>query len=245
MWGFLFLYWTLPSTAIILLVSRLLTVHLDADNLFEINRYLDRNIKFRLAFREFGTCMGISCQSEQTTEKDRAVDLKVYADAIITAWDPYMELSISEVLTPEDLRPITRVMYASALIPGGDFVPVFFSAELARCLLIGIFQLSVRDTWALNRMLPRLSEQNYADVGNWMSKIELYHVLAVRKPCLCSKTETMQCIMNIRRDIFPSPENDRPSTCNRHFIVQELRPPVSTMKSFSEECRWHIARPVR
>ncbi|CAL5867402.1 uncharacterized protein PFLUO_LOCUS1621 [Penicillium psychrofluorescens] len=87
-------------------------------NLFEINRYLERNIKFRLAFREFGTCMGIQCQSLQTTEKDRAVDLKVYADAIITAWDPYMDLSISAGLTPEDLRPITRVMYASALIPG-------------------------------------------------------------------------------------------------------------------------------
>ncbi|KAJ5625679.1 hypothetical protein N7510_001988 [Penicillium lagena] len=91
-----------------------------ADNLFEINRYLERNIKFRLAFREFGTCMGIQCQSLQTTEKDRAVDLKVYADAIIAAWDPYMELSISAGLTPEDLRPITRVMYASALIPGGE-----------------------------------------------------------------------------------------------------------------------------
>ncbi|KAJ5084546.1 hypothetical protein NUU61_009125 [Penicillium alfredii] len=87
-------------------------------NLFEINRYLDRNIKFRLAFREFGTCMGVQCQSEQTTEKDQAVDLKTYSDAIIAAWDPYMELSISEGLTPEDLRPITRVMYASALIPG-------------------------------------------------------------------------------------------------------------------------------
>ncbi|KAI9934274.1 hypothetical protein MW887_005348 [Aspergillus wentii] len=92
-------------------------------NLFEINRYLDRNIKHRLAFREFGTCMGIQCQTEQPSEKERAVDLKVYADAIITAWDPYMELSISSDLTPLDLRPITRVMYASALIPGAiDFV---------------------------------------------------------------------------------------------------------------------------
>lgn len=30
-----------------------------------------------------------------------------------------MELSINEGLTPEDLRPITRVMYATALMPGG------------------------------------------------------------------------------------------------------------------------------
>jgi hypothetical protein len=88
------------------------------DNLFEINQYLERNIKFRLAFREFGTCMGIQCQSE-VKGKERAVDLKCYSDAIIAAWDPYMQLSISDDLTPEDLRPITRVMYASALIPGG------------------------------------------------------------------------------------------------------------------------------
>lgn len=90
-------------------------------DLFEINRYLERNIKFRLAFREFGTCLGVQCQSEQATEKESAVNLKVYADSIITAWDPYMELSISTGLTPDDLRPITRVMYASALIPGGEF----------------------------------------------------------------------------------------------------------------------------
>jgi hypothetical protein len=89
------------------------------DNLFEINRYLERNIKFRLAFREFGTSMGIQCQSEVAAEKERSVDLKCYSDAIIAAWDPYMELAISDDLTPEDLRPITRAMYASALIPGG------------------------------------------------------------------------------------------------------------------------------
>jgi hypothetical protein len=80
-------------------------------DLFEINRYLERNIKYRLAFREFGTCLGALCQGSE--------DLKVYADAIVTAWDPYMELSISAGMDPDDLRPITRVMYASALIPGG------------------------------------------------------------------------------------------------------------------------------
>lgn len=63
--------------------------------------------------------MGIQCQSEVDAEKERTVDLKCYSDAIIAAWDPYMQLSISDDLTPEDLRPITRVMYASALIPGG------------------------------------------------------------------------------------------------------------------------------
>ncbi|KAJ5654338.1 hypothetical protein N7490_001341 [Penicillium lividum] len=92
-------------------------------NLFEIDQYLTRNIKFRLAFREFGTCMGCSCQAQQTTDKERAAELKTWADTIISAWDPYMELSISDNLTPEDLRPITRVMYASALNPGGYLGP--------------------------------------------------------------------------------------------------------------------------
>ncbi|CEJ54316.1 hypothetical protein PMG11_00634 [Penicillium brasilianum] len=87
-------------------------------DMFEINRYLERSIKFRLAFREFGTCLGLQCESEQTGEKERAVDFKSWADAIIVAWDPYMELSTSTGLTPADLRPITRVMFASALIPG-------------------------------------------------------------------------------------------------------------------------------
>lgn len=91
-----------------------------ADNLFEIDQYLQRNIKFRLAFREFGTCMGAQCQSEHMTEKEGSVDLKNWADSIITAWDPYMDLTISQELTPDDLKPITRVMYASALIPGGE-----------------------------------------------------------------------------------------------------------------------------
>ncbi|EYE94338.1 uncharacterized protein EURHEDRAFT_378221 [Aspergillus ruber CBS 135680] len=87
-------------------------------DLFEINRYLERNIKYRLAFREFGTSLGAQCQSQQSTEKDRAVDLKHYADAIIAAWDPYMELTMSSDLMHDDLRPITRVMYATALMPG-------------------------------------------------------------------------------------------------------------------------------
>lgn len=93
----------------------------EVDDLFEINRYLERNPKYRLAFREFGTALGAQCQSHQSTEKDRAVDLKNYADAIITAWDPYMELTLGSDLMHDDLRPITRVMYATALVPGGEF----------------------------------------------------------------------------------------------------------------------------
>lgn len=63
--------------------------------------------------------MGAQCQSEHMTEKEGSLDLKSWADSIIAAWDPYMELTISKGLTPDSLKPITRVMYASALIPGG------------------------------------------------------------------------------------------------------------------------------
>jgi hypothetical protein len=66
--------------------------------------------------------MGIECQAERANEKECAVDLKTFSSAIIAAWDPYMELSISDNLTPEDLRPITRAMYAAALIPGGKSI---------------------------------------------------------------------------------------------------------------------------
>lgn len=104
-------------------------------DLFEINRYLERNIKYRLAFREFGTCLGALCQGTE--------DLKVYADAIITAWDPYMELRVSGDIAPDDLRPITRVMYASALIPGGKLPRLRYNAY-ADCSL----SVSTGFSWA-------------------------------------------------------------------------------------------------
>ncbi|PKY04236.1 hypothetical protein P168DRAFT_236865 [Aspergillus campestris IBT 28561] len=86
--------------------------------LFELDNYLNRSIQRRLAFREFGTGLGLQCMAGQSSEKDRAVDLTKYAQAILDAWNPYMRVSSESSTTPEDLRPITRVMYAAALIPG-------------------------------------------------------------------------------------------------------------------------------
>lgn len=93
------------------------------DDLFEINQYLERSIKFRLAFREFGTCVGIQCMSEESSEKERSIDLRAYADKILDSWNIYMERSMYTDATPDDLRPITRVMYAAALLPGGKSCP--------------------------------------------------------------------------------------------------------------------------
>ncbi|KAL4876014.1 hypothetical protein BJY04DRAFT_210899 [Aspergillus karnatakaensis] len=86
-------------------------------DLFEVKEYLSRSTSHRLAFREFGTALGIRCLAEQGSEKDKAVDLKVYADRILESWKGNMQDSIEDG-TPEDLKPITRVMYAAALIPG-------------------------------------------------------------------------------------------------------------------------------
>ncbi|KAI2824793.1 hypothetical protein CBS115989_214 [Aspergillus niger] len=95
-------------------------------DLFENKRYLQRDPRYRLAFREFGAAMGIRCVAEQQAEKDTAVDLKVYADQIVDFWAPYMAGEEEDDI--EDLRPITQVMYASALIPGA-FCRGFFDNE--------------------------------------------------------------------------------------------------------------------
>jgi len=84
--------------------------------LFNENRYIENDLQFRLAFRDFGTCLGIGCISGKESINDDIVDLKIRSDEIMTQWQKH----ISSSLTPEDLRPITRVMYASALIPGGE-----------------------------------------------------------------------------------------------------------------------------
>lgn len=109
------------------------------DNLFEINRYLERPIKYRLAFREFGTCVGILCHSEQEKgdKGQRAPDLAVYGDAIVQSWEPYMDLALAAGLTEDDLKPITRAMYATALIPGGEFV-AFGYFLLVECVLLTV-----------------------------------------------------------------------------------------------------------
>lgn len=78
-----------------------------ADALFEEERYLQRSMRQRLAFREFGTVLGIKCDTSDSS-------LGKQAERIIGQWQKFME---SE--TPDDLRAITMVMYAAALVPGG------------------------------------------------------------------------------------------------------------------------------
>jgi hypothetical protein len=52
--------------------------------------------------------MGIGCYGGD----DR---LQEWAAEIVDSWEKHMSQ------TPGDLRPITQVMYAAAIIPGGEF----------------------------------------------------------------------------------------------------------------------------
>ncbi|KUI72949.1 hypothetical protein VM1G_08256 [Cytospora mali] len=86
----------------------------DTMKLFD-SGYFDRDIERRLAFREFGTALGIRCQCE---DQDGWVDR---ADTITTMWRDAGLLEggwKSRVNTDHDLAPITLVMYAAALVPG-------------------------------------------------------------------------------------------------------------------------------
>ncbi|KAK3996008.1 hypothetical protein QBC44DRAFT_232754 [Cladorrhinum sp. PSN332] len=67
---------------------------------------LGRDATRRLAFREFGMCLGLECFGTDG-------EFKKGAEAVVDFWQGYLENS-----EDEDLRPITLVMYAAALIPG-------------------------------------------------------------------------------------------------------------------------------
>ncbi|KAI0716809.1 hypothetical protein C8Q76DRAFT_692387 [Earliella scabrosa] len=96
-------------------------------------QYFDGPARFRLAFREFGTCLGIRSHlsllaraGEDTEgEKERA-SLTALADKVIATWA--LSLDGTPPLVPHGLRSITLVMYATAHIPGA-FVKGFFGGE--------------------------------------------------------------------------------------------------------------------
>ncbi|KAL2200913.1 PrpF protein-domain-containing protein [Corynascus similis CBS 632.67] len=67
-----------------------------------------RDASRRLAFREFGTCLGLRCYGADG-------EIENGVRAVVEFWHRHIESS-----TEEDLRPISLVMYAAALIPGGN-----------------------------------------------------------------------------------------------------------------------------
>ncbi|KAI1777964.1 hypothetical protein F4818DRAFT_331237 [Hypoxylon cercidicola] len=68
-----------------------------------------RREPYRLAFREFGACLGIKCY-----EDDPARPLHEGAQVVLDAWAGKVLMKGAG----EDLRPINLAMYAAALIPG-------------------------------------------------------------------------------------------------------------------------------
>jgi len=86
----------------------------DCEGLFE-KKYFEGNRKERLAFREFGTVLGVKCALGR--------DLASKAEAIIKDWEaegvvPVPTSAVQNSNATANLYPITAVMYAAALIPG-------------------------------------------------------------------------------------------------------------------------------
>ena len=68
--------------------------------------YMSISTHRRLAFREYGTCLGIGCMKAPDKK------LQAYRDSITETWEKHRSS------TPGDLRAISEVMRAAALIPG-------------------------------------------------------------------------------------------------------------------------------
>ncbi|KAI1877997.1 uncharacterized protein JN550_000179 [Neoarthrinium moseri] len=73
---------------------------------------LGRRMSYRLAFREFGACLGVKCYEDK--------QLIQGTHALLGSWEEVMYET-----TPEDLFAITLVMYAAALIPGAFYLGYF------------------------------------------------------------------------------------------------------------------------
>src|SRR3569833_3097566 len=75
-------------------------------------RLRGRDAGHRLAFREFGLALGVECFAGDAAHASLRRQVQ---DDIVSFWETYLEESLDE-----DLRPISLVMYAAALIPGGE-----------------------------------------------------------------------------------------------------------------------------
>ena len=91
--------------------------------------YFNGNTKKRLAFREFGTALGMICGSDGDDWERRA-------EQLTTTWEkaglvPIPEKGNAAGMNAEgDLPPITETMYAAGLISGGEFNDLMCSVWL-------------------------------------------------------------------------------------------------------------------
>lgn len=81
--------------------------------------YFKRDVRRRLAFREFGTVLGIRCAlaHEPWWEQQAEEIMKTWEDAGVV---PVPRENCTNLNASPDLVPITLVMYAAALEPGGE-----------------------------------------------------------------------------------------------------------------------------
>ncbi|EKM55624.1 uncharacterized protein PHACADRAFT_195663 [Phanerochaete carnosa HHB-10118-sp] len=98
-----------------------------------VNRYFEYPLERRLAFREFGTCLGIKCASILSESQEENEDLVGLAENILDQWEGSEtgDEKLNGVIKKQVLRPITKVMYATALVPG----EIFYKAAMTYALL--------------------------------------------------------------------------------------------------------------
>jgi hypothetical protein len=93
----------------------------DLAELFEEGCF-DMPMKGRLAFREYGTCLGIAAATEGEDWSERGKKITQAWEETGVVPDPDQERSgAAGPNAMADLQPITLVMYAAALNPGGKF----------------------------------------------------------------------------------------------------------------------------
>jgi hypothetical protein len=84
--------------------------------LYVQSKYFHRPVTIRSAFREFGACFGAKCSLVLAKDTERRDILKACSEHLLNYWE-------ERVHDPGNvfflLKPITMVMYAAALIPGG------------------------------------------------------------------------------------------------------------------------------
>ncbi|KAI0718787.1 hypothetical protein C8T65DRAFT_570247 [Cerioporus squamosus] len=92
--------------------------------LHDEEKYFEAPTRFRLAFREYGTCLGVHCLLSQVSADvssgKEGTYWKSFLNEVHGTWQPSVEGD--PPLVPRKLQPITLVMYAAALYPGGKRV---------------------------------------------------------------------------------------------------------------------------
>ncbi|UNI18659.1 hypothetical protein JDV02_004913 [Purpureocillium takamizusanense] len=78
------------------------------------SQLMRRDASRRLAFREFGACLGVRCAAAAAADQV----LQERVRAVLAFWERHQQGEPDDDDDNDDLRPISKVMYAAALVPG-------------------------------------------------------------------------------------------------------------------------------